>query len=38
MIKRYSTEDMTRIWSDKNKFNTWKTVELAVVEVMAEKI
>ena len=37
MIKRYSTEDMTRIWSDKNKFNTWKIVELAVVEVMAEK-
>jgi len=37
MIKRYSTEDMTRIWSDQNKFNTWKTVELAVVEVMAEK-
>ena len=37
MIKRYSTEDMKRIWSDKNKFNTWKIVELAVVEVMAEK-
>ena len=37
MIKRYSTEDMTRIWSDQNKFNTWKIVELAVVEVMAEK-
>ena len=37
MIKRYSTEDMTRIWSDKNKFNTWKIVELAVVEVMTEK-
>ena len=30
MIKRYSTEDMTRIWSDQNKFNTWKIVELAV--------
>jgi len=37
MIKRYSTKDMTRIWSDKNKFNTWKIVELAVVEVMTEK-
>ena len=37
MIKRYSTEDMTRIWSDKNKFNTWKIVELAVVQVMSDK-
>ncbi len=37
MIKRYSTDDMSRIWSDYNKFNTWKKVELAVVEVMAEK-
>ena len=37
MIKRYSTEDMTRIWSDQNKFNTWKIVELAVVKVMSDK-
>ena len=37
MIKRYSTEDMTRIWSDYNKFNTWKIVELAVVKVMSDK-
>ena len=37
MIKRYSTEDMTRIWSDENKFNTWKIVELAVVQVMSDK-
>ena len=37
MIKRYSTEDMTRIWSDQNKFNTWKIVELAVVQVMSDK-
>ncbi len=37
MIKRYSTDDMSKIWSDYNKFNTWKIVELAVVEVMAEK-
>ena len=37
MIKRYSTKDMTRIWSDKNKFNTWKIVELAVAQVMSEK-
>ena len=37
MIKRYSTEEMSKIWSDYNKFNTWKIVELAVVEVMADK-
>ena len=37
MIKRYSTEDMSRIWSDNNKFNTWKIVELAVVQVMTDK-
>ena len=24
MIKRYATEEMTRIWSDQNKFNTWR--------------
>ena len=37
MIKRYSTKEMEHIWSDQNKFNTWKIVELAVVEIMAEK-
>ena len=37
MIKRYSTEEMSRIWSDENKFDTWKKVELAVVQIMADK-
>ena len=37
MIKRYSTDDMSKIWSDQNKFNTWKIVELAVVDVMTDK-
>jgi len=37
MIKRYSTKDMTRIWSDQNKFNTWKIVELAVAQIMSDK-
>ncbi len=37
MIKRYSTDAMSKIWSDHNKFNTWKIVELAVVNVMADK-
>ena len=37
MIQRYSTEQMSKIWSDQNRFNTWKIVELAVVKVMADK-
>ena len=36
MIKRYSTEDMTRIWSDQNKYTTWLKVEIAVTEVLCE--
>ena len=37
MIQRYSTEEMSRIWSDNNKFSSWKTVELAVVKVMTDR-
>ena len=37
MIKRYATEEMSRIWSDKNKFETWKKVELTVAEVMSDR-
>ena len=37
MIKRYLTKDMARIWSDENRFNTWKIVELAVVQVMTDE-
>ena len=37
MIKRYTTEEMGLIWSDQNKFETWKKVEVAVAEVMSEK-
>ena len=37
MIKRYLTKDMSRIWSDNNRFSIWKTVELAVVKVMTDK-
>ena len=36
MIKRYATKDMTRIWSDQNRFETWKNVEIAVLEVLNE--
>ena len=36
MIERYATQDMSRIWSDQNKFETWKNVEFAVLEVLTE--
>ena len=36
MIERYATKDMSRIWSDQNKFETWKNVEIAVLEVLTE--
>ncbi len=34
MIDRYQTKDMSRIWSDVNKFKTWLKVEIAAVEVL----
>ena len=37
MIDRYTTPEMARIWSDENKYETWKTVEIAVTEVLADK-
>ena len=36
MIERYQTDDMKRIWSDQNKYETWLKVELAAVEVLVE--
>ena len=37
MIERYQTEDMKRIWSDQNKYDTWLKVELAAVEALVEE-
>lgn len=37
MIERYTTPDMKRIWSDENKFETWKKVEIAVSGVLADR-
>ncbi len=37
MIDRYSTPEMTRIWSDENKYSNWLKVELAVCEVQTER-
>lgn len=36
MIARYSTPEMTRLWSDENKFKVWLEIELAVLEAKAE--
>ncbi len=36
MIERYSRPQMKKVWSDKNKFDQWLRVELAVCEAWAE--
>ena len=36
MIERYSRPQMKKIWSDKNKFDQWLNVEIAVCEAWAE--
>ena len=36
MIKRYSTQDMTEIWSDQNKYAIWQKVEITVTEVLSD--
>ncbi len=36
MIPRYASPEMTRIWSDENRFRLWLEVETTVCEVRAE--
>jgi adenylosuccinate lyase len=36
MIHRYTRPEMSRIWSDENRFQRWLDVELAVAEAEAE--
>ena len=36
MIERYSRPKMKKVWSDKNKFEKWLQVEIAVCEAWAE--
>ncbi|MCL0041134.1 adenylosuccinate lyase [Dehalococcoidia bacterium] len=36
MIERYSRPEMRQVWSDKNKFDKWLQVEIAVCEAWAE--
>ncbi len=37
MIERYSRPEMTRVWSDENKFGKWLQVEIAACEAWAER-
>jgi len=37
MIPRYSRPEMSRIWSDQNRFAAWLKVEIAATEVLAER-
>ncbi len=36
MIDRYTTPEMAKIWSEYNKFDTWKKVEITVTEVLCD--
>ena len=36
MIDRYEASEITRIWSEKNKYRKWLDVELAITETWAE--
>jgi len=37
MIDRYASAEMTRIWSDENRFRLWQEVETTVCEVRADR-
>ncbi|HSR69736.1 MAG TPA: adenylosuccinate lyase [Acidobacteriota bacterium] len=37
MIDRYTRPEMARVWSERNKFQKWLDVEIAVCEVLAER-
>ena len=36
MISRYSREEMTKIWTEKNRFDAWLEVEILASEAWAE--
>ncbi len=37
MIDRYTTPEMAQIWSEQNKFESWKKVEITVTEVLSDR-
>ena len=36
MIERYAREKMKAVWSDKNKYDKWLQIEIAVCEAWAK--
>jgi adenylosuccinate lyase len=36
LIPRYTRDEMSRIWSDENRFRTWLAVEVAATETLAD--
>ena len=34
MIKRYSREEMVKIWEDKNKYQIWLDIEILAAQAM----
>ncbi|MEO5760978.1 MAG: adenylosuccinate lyase [Vicinamibacteria bacterium] len=37
MIPRYSRPEMSKIWSDENRFSTWLKIELAATDAMSRR-
>jgi adenylosuccinate lyase len=37
MIPRYSRPEMSRLWSDENRFGAWLAVEIAATEILADR-
>src|SRR6187549_3321123 len=37
MIPRYSRPEMSRLWSDENRFGAWLAVEIAATEVLVDR-
>jgi adenylosuccinate lyase len=37
MIPRYSRPEMSRIWSDENRFSTWLKIELAATDALCRR-
>jgi adenylosuccinate lyase len=37
MIRRYSRPEMSRIWSDENRFASWLRVEIAATEALVDR-
>ena len=34
MIKRYSRKEVTKVWDEKNKYQLWLNIEIAVAQAM----